>query len=90
MKFSTLIFFLLFLFSSSSLHAQEAKPEVFTISGYLKDAKNGEVLIGANVYVQGNNALGATSNLYGFYSLSLPKGTYQMAYSYLGFNTQIM
>ena len=90
MKLSTLIFFLLFLFSSSSLHAQEAKPEVFTISGYLKDAKNGEVLIGANVYVQGNNALGATSNLYGFYSLSLPKGTYQMAYSYLGFNTQIM
>ena len=54
MKFSTLIFFLLFLFSSSSLHAQEAKPEVFTISGYLKDAKNGEVLIGANVV--GRNA----------------------------------
>src|SRR6185295_10098788 len=71
------------------LHAQEPKPDLFTISGYMKDAKNGEVLIGANVYVQGNSALGATTNLYGFYSLSLPKGTYQIAFSYLGFNTKI-
>ena len=55
----------------------------------MKDAKNGEVLIGANVYVQGNNALGATTNLYGFYSLSLPKGNYQIAFSYLGYNTKI-
>ena len=75
-----------FLIYTLSLFSQEEK---HTLSGYLKDAKNGEVLIGANVYVQGNNALGATTNLYGFYSLSLPKGTYQIAFSYLGFITQI-
>src|SRR3954466_16396737 len=65
----------------------DEKTGLFTISGYMKDVKNGEVLIGANIYVQENNALGATTNLYGFYSLSLPKGKYKIAYSYLGFNT---
>ncbi len=61
---------------------------LYTISGYLKDEKNGEVLIGANVFVQGNNTLGATTNLYGFYSLSLPEGKYQIVFSYLGFNAK--
>lgn len=67
--------------------SSDDKAGIFTISGYMKDSKNGEVLIGANVYVQENNALGATTNLYGFYSLSLPKGKYKIAYSYIGFNT---
>ncbi len=65
-----------------------AQQESFTISGFLKDAKNGEALIGANVYVQGNTSLGATTNLYGFYSLSLPKGIHQIEFSYIGFHTQ--
>ncbi|MCB0506695.1 MAG: TonB-dependent receptor [Bacteroidetes bacterium] len=68
------------------IHAQN---ETFTLSGFLKDAQNGEALIGANVYVQGNTALGATTNLYGFYSLSLPKGDYQIAFSYIGYATQV-
>lgn len=65
-----------------------AQQETFTISGFLKDAKNGEALIGANVYVQGNTSLGATTNLYGFYSLSLPKGIHQIEFSYIGYHTQ--
>ena len=89
MKFNSIIFLFTILLLSFNVFSQEEKPENLTLSGYLKDAKNGEVLIGANVYVQGNNALGATTNLYGFYSLSLPKGTYQIAFSYLGFNTKI-
>lgn len=88
MKPNSLIFLICIFFSYFHSFSQDEKTEKFTLSGYLKDAKNGEVLIGANVYVQGNNALGATTNLYGFYSLSLPKGTYQIAFSYLGFNTK--
>jgi len=80
------LFYFLFLFHSFFSFAQEEK---YTISGFLKDAKNGEVLIGANVAVKGNHALGATTNLYGFYSLSLPKGIYQIEYSYIGYYTQI-
>ncbi len=60
-------------------HAQDV-----AISGYLKDASNGEALIGATIYV---NELerGAISNSYGFYSLSLPKGEYSIRVSYIGY-----
>lgn len=73
--------FLIFLCFSAILFGQEK----FTISGYVKDSANGEALIGANVYVVSNAALGATTNLYGFYSLTLPAGTYKIGYSYLGY-----
>lgn len=89
MKYKSLISLFILIFYAVTVIAQESKLTKFTLSGFLKDAKNGEVLIGANVYVQGNNALGATTNLYGFYSLSLPPGNYQIAFSYLGFITKI-
>ena len=63
------------------------KPAKMTLSGYIKDAESGETLIGANVYVV-ELMSGATSNEYGFYSISIPPGTYQFEYSYLGYETQ--
>jgi hypothetical protein len=60
--------------------------ERITISGYVKDGKNGESLIGATVYKMGTG-LGATTNEYGFYSLTLPKGQHSIAVSLLGYKT---
>lgn len=59
-----------------------------TLSGYIKDATNGETLIGANVYVEEVSG-GTTSNEYGFYSITLPEGKYSLQVSYIGFNTQL-
>ena len=56
----------------------------FTISGYVKDASNGEALIGATVLI-GETSKGTTSNVYGFYSITLPEGTYRINYRYVGF-----
>jgi hypothetical protein len=56
----------------------------FTISGYIKDASNGEALIGATVYVTETQGGGVT-NEYGFYSITLPAATYTLHYSYLGY-----
>ena len=55
-----------------------------TLSGYLKDAKNGEGLIGASVYVK-ELKTGISTNVYGFYSLTLPKGTYNLTLSSVGY-----
>ncbi len=74
--------FLCFLFLGNSLTAQNA-----TLSGYLKDAETGEELLYASVLVEGET-IGTTTNLYGFYSLTLPVGEYKIAYSYLGYATQ--
>lgn len=65
------------------LSAPGFSQDKFTISGYLKNATSGETLIGASVYVP-TLQTGATSNVYGFYSLSLPAGSYTLKYSYVG------
>ena len=57
-----------------------------TLSGYVRDAANGESLIGASVYVPelGN---GTVTNVYGFYSLTVAPGEYQAVYSYVGYQS---
>ncbi len=76
-----LLFFAL-LFLGINLVAQDK----YTISGSLTDGENGEGLIGASIKLV-DQAKGTITNSYGFYSLTLPEGTYQIAYSYLGFAT---
>lgn len=70
---------LLMLFFSSYLSAQK-----YTISGYVEDESSSEKLIGVNIY-EAQSYLGTTSNVYGFYSLTLPKGKYQLVFSYVGY-----
>ncbi len=60
----------------------------YTLSGYVKDAASGETLIGATVIIKGTNN-GTTSNLYGFYSLSVPQGSYELLVSYVGYETVV-
>lgn len=60
--------------------------ERFTVSGTLKDETNGETLLGATVLIKGTT-IGTTTNEYGFYSLTVPKGTYTLVISYLGYTT---
>ncbi len=74
------ILFLTFLPALLSAQSQ------VTLSGYVRDAANGESLIGASIYVQevGN---GTVTNVYGFYSLTVPAGDYQATYSYVGYQS---
>lgn len=60
--------------------------EKFTLSGYVKDQSTGEEIIGALVKVR-DKPQGASTNEYGFYSLTLPKGTYTISYSAFGYKT---
>jgi hypothetical protein len=60
----------------------------YTISGYAKDVQNGETLIGATITVKGNSK-GITSNQYGFYSITLLEGNYELICSYAGYQPKI-
>jgi len=76
---------LLILFVSSTAFAQS---ENLTISGYIRDAANGETIIGANIYIDEIGS-GTVSNEYGFYSVNLPAGTYTLSFSYVGYDTNV-
>jgi hypothetical protein len=56
----------------------------YTISGYVRDEQSGESLIGISIGKTGT-ALGTVTNEYGFYSLTLPAGTHELQYSYIGY-----
>ena len=68
------------LLISSALWAQNR-----TLSGYITDFETGEALIGVNVWAP-ELKLGTSSNNYGFYSLTLPKGTHVVRLTYLGYD----
>ncbi len=69
-----------FLISSTVVFSRDK----YTLSGYIKDKSNGEALIGASVYVNSLKT-GAITNEYGFYSISLPSGDYEITYSFIGY-----
>jgi hypothetical protein len=75
------IFFFSFAIFNQSFAQEKQK---FTISGYVKDASNGEYTIGASVYIKELLKGGAT-NQYGFYSITLEKGDYTLITSYVGY-----
>ncbi len=66
--------------------ARAQNPNI-TLSGYIKEQETGETLIGATVFVK-ELGTGASSNVYGFYSLTIPPGQYTIIYSYVGYVTQ--
>lgn len=58
-----------------------------TLSGYIREASGGESLIGATVFIEAL-ATGTVSNAYGFYSITLPGGSYDITWSYVGYRLQ--
>ena len=65
------------------------KPKA-TINGYIIDEASGEKLIGVAIRVLGdvNRTLGTITNVYGYYSLTIPKGSYVIEYTYVGYQSK--
>lgn len=57
-----------------------------TLSGYVVEGETGEALIAATVYCP-ELQQGTITNEYGYYSLDLPVGEWEVQYRYLGFQT---
>ncbi|MEY8019859.1 carboxypeptidase-like regulatory domain-containing protein [Muriicola sp. SD30] len=56
----------------------------YTISGTVTEASSNETLIGVTIAIPSLRT-GVTTNEYGFYSLTLSQGTYELQITYLGF-----
>ncbi|SHK28328.1 TonB-dependent Receptor Plug Domain [Maribacter aquivivus] len=69
----------LFCFCLSSWGQQK-----YTLSGSIAESSSNETLIGVTVAIP-ELSTGVTTNEYGFYSITLPEGTYTILISYLGF-----
>ena len=58
----------------------------FTLSGTIYETEGQETLIGATIIFPELNT-GTTTNEYGFYSITLEAGTYEVLVSYMGFES---
>jgi hypothetical protein len=81
----TLLLFFSSMYSQDTSGSKLAKQK-FTLSGTISDAKNNESIIGVNVYIP-ELKTGTTTNEYGFYSITIPKGNYEVQVSYVSFQT---
>ncbi|MDX5449208.1 MAG: TonB-dependent receptor [Bacteroidota bacterium] len=79
-----LISFVLLL--SVPLHSQTRSR---TLSGYVEDERSSERLVGVNVFIPGTTT-GTVTNSYGFFSLTLPTDTGELAFSYVGYETKVI
>ena len=71
-------------------HAQRTTA---TVSGYITDRNSGETLLGAGVLVEGSGSriqTGAVTNVYGYYTLTLPVGETRLQYSYVGYESFVL
>ncbi|WP_214072790.1 TonB-dependent receptor [Mucilaginibacter sp. dw_454] len=82
-RFLYILFLLIPLCFGNLAYAQKK----YTIDGSVKDAATGETLIGATVRLQEIQQNGATTNNYGFFSLTAPGGDYTLVISYVGYAT---
>ena len=78
MKFNlrSFLIYSFILFLSSNTFAQ--KNDKAVLSGYVRDGKSGEDLIGVSVIVK-ETGKGAITNEYGYYSITMPAGNYDIS-----------
>ena len=75
------VFFLLLIGLTLSVNSQQK----FTLSGSIFESNGKETLIGANIIIA-DLMTGTISNEYGFYSITLAKGTYEISVSNIGYS----
>jgi len=83
MKLFKLTLSFLFILCYNYFSAQEN----YTLSGTIQDLENNETLIGVNVFFPELNT-GTVTNEYGFYSITVPEGKHNIAFTYIGFNNK--
>ena len=77
------VIFLLLILNFNLIFTQKS----FTISGYLQDSDSKELIIGASVIVQ-ELKIGTITNSYGFFSLTLNEGNYNLNFQNLGYENE--
>ena len=77
------VIFLLLILNLNLIFTQKS----FTISGYVQDNDSNELIIGASVVVQ-ELKIGTITNSYGFFSLTLNEGNYNLNFQNLGYENE--
>lgn len=84
MCFKRVLFFVFFILF---LRVDTFSQKIYTLNGSVLDQQTGETLIGASIKISGTKQIGTSTNSYGYYSISVPQGDYEISISYIGYNS---
>lgn len=70
---------------SLGIHSYVFSQTKYTISGHVREVQTGETVVGASVRLKGIPAVGARTNNYGFYSMTVPEGDHVLIISHVGY-----
>jgi hypothetical protein len=79
--------FLLLAFLGLSFAVNAQSVEKYTISGYVRDSLTGEEMIGVTIKIE-ELSTGTVTNAYGFYSITIPSGSYTLSTQYMGYTSK--
>lgn len=82
MYYKARLLLLIFICIGTIVYCQENS----TLSGVITDQNSNETLIGVTVILPDLN-IGTSTNDYGFYSITVPKGTHNIMVSYIGYQS---
>ncbi len=88
-QISMLLFFLSISALAQNTTIADQTQQKFTLSGIISESKTNEKLIGVSVFITEKNAT-VVSNEYGFYSITLPQGEYNLVISSVGYQSEIV
>ncbi len=88
MKIKRISFYISCFLIFISIFAEAQTSPKYTISGFIGEQGSKESLPGVNIFVP-KLKVGAVSNNYGFYTLTLPADSVELLVTYVGYKTQI-
>src|ERR1035438_4908364 len=84
-------YLILFLFIAANTFAVSEitnnNPNKYTVNGFVTDSQTGEELVGAAIIVKELTQIGTVTNAYGFFSLTIPEGTYTITAHFTGYQS---
>lgn len=81
--------FLITHFILSAFSQNQLASGRIVLNGYVRDSLSGETIIGASITIDGKKG-GVTSNLYGFYSITLDPGFYRISVSHVSYSGKVV
>jgi hypothetical protein len=69
--------------------ADRNKPGNATLSGYVLNQDTREAVAGVTIHIP-SLSVGTISNMYGFYNLTVPRGSYSVKYSFIGMKERVI
>ena len=86
MKFLKTCFTLFCLLTAFHVYSLPENAKKYTVIGKVSVKNDGESLVGATVYIK-EMKTGTTTDQYGRFSLTLPQGTYNLVFSFIGYTS---